>query len=185
MKKAKIALFILLIMLIALPLFGQRRGRRSKRAKASPFTIGIYGGAEDLTGVVAPDSQMFFSIGGEAIFPVVSPIMFRVSFLRVALHDEWRTINFQTGFGGDIMYYWQVPMTFIPYGFGGLSYDTYSNAVSSSTLGLHLGVGGQMPGLYNFFIEGGLDLSRTSFDGTSSSVTPFFVHGGLRFPLFR
>ncbi|TES92102.1 MAG: hypothetical protein E3J87_06165 [Candidatus Cloacimonadota bacterium] len=178
MKKVKIALFILLIMLIALPLFGQRRGRRSRKAKTAPLTIGIYGGMEDLG-----DTTRFFSFGGEAILPVINPVMFRVSFLRFDMPEAGNTINFGTGFfGGDIMYYWQVPMTFIPYGFGGLHYYSYSNETSTSNITLHAGVGGQMPGLYNFFLEGGIDYLKL---GDLDADTPFFVHGGLRFPLFR
>lgn len=184
MKKVKIALFILLIMLIALPLFGQRRERRSRKAKASPLTIGIYGGMEDLA-----DTTRFFAFGGEIILPVINPVMFRVSFLRVSMPEGGNTIDFGTGFfGGDIMYYWQVPMTFIPYGFGGFWYnnspdpDPLVEDETISTITLHAGIGGQMPGLYNLFLEGGVDYLKV---GDADADTPFFVHGGLRFPLFR
>ncbi len=177
MRKMRILVIVLLIILLALPLFA-KRGRA--RTKWSPLTLSLYGGMEELL-----DESRYFIIGGDAILPIVTPFLFRVTFLRVNMPEGSTTINIATGFGGDIMYYWQVPMAFIPYAFGGLNFYNYSNAVSSSNLAVHLGAGGQMRGNFGLFVEGGLDFVSTSYDGTSDSNTPIFVHGGVRFPLFR
>jgi hypothetical protein len=63
---------------------------------------------------------MYYSIGGDAIIPVFSPVMVRIHLLNVALHNDGRTIDFGAGIGTDVMYYMKVSMAFTPYGFGGL-----------------------------------------------------------------
>jgi hypothetical protein len=181
-KKFLIPIIVVLVILITLPLFGQRRGRRSRQTETSPLTVGFYGGMEDLT-----DSTRYFSLGGEAILPVVTPIKFRVTFLRFDMPEAGNTINVGTGFfGGDVMYYWQAPMVFTPYGFAGLWYNSSPDPLvedeTISTITLHAGVGGQMPGLYNFFLEGGIDYLKV---GDADADTPIFIHGGIRFSLFR
>lgn len=180
MKNLKIALIIVLILLVALPLFGQRRGRRRARMKAAPVTLSLYFGLEDLTEAL-PEEKMYYRIGGDVILPIVEPVMLRVSLINFDLHEDFNIFNIGTAFGGDIMYYWQVPMAFIPYGFGGLNYYNYSNGGSYSSLALHLGVGGQMR---SFFLEFGFDLYQFS-NGDSESYSPMFIHAGMRFPLFR
>ena len=177
MRKMQILVIVLLIILLALPLFA-KRGR--SRTKWSPLTLSLYGGMEELL-----DSTRYFIIGGDAILPIVTPFLFRVTFFRVNMLEGNTTIDVVSGFDGDIMYYWQVPMTFIPYAFGGLNYHNYSNAYSSSNLTLHLGAGGQMRGNLGIFVEGGLDFVSVSSAGTSNSSTPVFIHAGVRFPLFR
>jgi len=177
MKNLKIALIIVLILLLALPLFGQRRGRRRAVMKAAPVTLSLYGGLEDFT---EEDNEMYYSFGGDVIIPFISPLMLRLGFVKADFHDDKTVINLGTDIGGELMYYWQGPMAFIPYGFGGLWY----NSTSSSELCLRLGAGGQMRAFYNFFVELGLDFKQTS-NGDSESYTSMFVHAGVRFPLFR
>ena len=177
MKNLKIALIIVLILLLALPLFGQRRGRRRAVMKAAPVTLSLYGGLEDLT---EEYNEMYYSFGGDVIIPFISPLMLRLGFVKADFHEDLTVIDLGTDIGGELMYYWQVPIAFIPYGFGGLWY----NSTSSSELRLRIGAGGQMRVFYNFFAEIGLDLYQIT-NGDSESNIPIFVHAGVRFPLFR
>ena len=181
MKNLKITLVILLILMVALPLAA--RGRRSRAAKVSPLTLSVYGGAEDLTGEVVED--MYFSFGANAIFPVINPIRFRIGLANIAIHENSTVMSFGTGINVDIMYYFQAPMVFTPYGFGGLFYNSYSNGTSSSNLHLRIGLGAEMVSMYNFFGEFGLDFVQSSVGDVSNSYNPLFVHAGVRFPLFR
>jgi hypothetical protein len=176
MRKMRILVIVLLIILLALPLFA-KRGR--SRTKWSPLTLSLYGGMEDLL-----EESRYFIVGGDAILPIVTPFLFRVTLLRVNMLEGNTTFSLATGFGGDVMYYWQVPMSFIPYAFGGLNFYK-SSEPDKSNLTVHLGAGGQMRGSYGIFVEGGLDFVSISTGGESDSSTPIFVHGGVRFPLFK
>lgn len=180
MKKLMIPVVIILVILMALPLLG--RGRRSRTREVSPLTLSVYGGLEDLTGEVYED--MYYSFGADAIVPVVNPMRIRIGLANIALHENSTAMNFGTGISVDVMYYFQAPMAFLPYGFGGLWYSSYSNEMSSSNLHLRIGLGGEMVTMYNFFAEFGLDYTSFS-NGESTSYNPMFVHAGMRIPLFR
>jgi opacity protein-like surface antigen len=181
MKTLKIALIILLVVLVTMPLFGQRRGRRA-RVKTHGLAISIYGGLEDLTGETTADTSMYFSFGSNIIFPLFDPLMFRAGLANISIYDGGKTMMFGTGFGGDLMYYFPVPMVFEPYAFGGLWYTNISNGTSTSTTTLRLGIGAEMSAMYNFFVEAGMDYMKY---GDADALIPFSVHGGMRFPLFR
>ncbi|MCK4576955.1 hypothetical protein KAU34_11150, partial [candidate division WOR-3 bacterium] len=135
------------------------------------------------------NEDMYWSFGCNAIIRLVEPFMYRFGLANIKLYKDSNVMAFGTGVGGDIMYYWQVPMAFAPYGFGGLWFFNYSYdsdlIPNSSILTIRLGVGGEMVAMYNLFLEGGLDFQQVSDDGSSDSVTPFFIRGGVRFPLFR
>ena len=182
MKQLRTVMVILIVVIVALPLFGRTISRRGNRMQTSPLTLSIYGGLEDLTTDAYP--EMYYTIGANAIVPIVNPIMLRFGLGNVALHEDLTIMSFGTGIGTDVMYYFQMPMAFTPYGFGGIWYDSYSDGVSSSTLHLRAGAGAEMKLVYNLFVEGGLDFIQTN-NGSSNSVTPIFVHLGARFPLFR
>lgn len=180
MKKLIIPVIIVLVILMTIPLLA--RGRRSRKMEVSPLTLSLYGGLEDITGEVYED--MYYSFGADAIVPVVNPMRIRIGLANVALHENSTTMNFGTGISADVMYYFQMPMAFLPYGFGGLWYGSYSNATSTSDMHLRIGLGGEMVTMYNFFAEFGLDYVSFS-NGESVSYNPMFVHAGMRIPLFK
>lgn len=192
MKKWHIVLVILLVTLIAIPAFGQGRGR--KKAVAGPkLALSIYGGGENLNGEVtemATDSSMYFGFGANLIIPLWQQFGFRLGLAKYEMPDDFNVYAFGTGIGGDVMYYFPMPMTFVPYGFGGIWYTGASaDNYSSSTLHFRGGLGGEMKLMYNLFVEAGIDYQSWSTDvgGTTSdnSYMPIFVHGGIRIPLFQ
>ena len=189
-KKTKIALIVLLVLLVALPLFA--RGRKS-RMQTPGLAISLFGGIENLTGAsyaMAPDSQMFYSVGANLIIPIYRQLICRFGVLNIGIHDDLKTYALSTGVSGDFMYYFPLQMAFTPYGFLGFWY-TGSSATdySTSDLHLHLGAGGEMKMMYHLFAEVGFDMYNNSVsvngNSTSTSSNPIFAHFGVRFPLIR
>jgi hypothetical protein len=179
MKLLKISLVLLLVLIVAFPLYG-RRGRGTKSEHG--YAISLYGGLEDLTGETTADSSMFFSFGGAVIVPVYKPLFFRIGLAKISIYEGGKTMAFGTGINGDIMYYWEMPMAFTPYGFGGFWITNTSNGTSTTVTKLRAGLGGEFTAMYNFFVEGGLEYNKM---GDADAVNTFHVHGGVRFPLFR
>ncbi len=190
MKKWHIALIILLIVLIAIPAFG-KRGRK-KAVPGPKLQLSLYGGAENLTGVeyADPDSSMYMGFGLNLLFPLWQQLGFRMGLARFDKHKDLSVYAFGTGIGGDFMYYFPMPMAFVPYAFGGLwYYGSSMENFSTTDLSFRGGLGGEMQMMYSFFAEVGLDYFSHSDDigGVTSdySYMPIFVHGGIRIPLFR
>jgi hypothetical protein len=189
MKKWHIALIILLIILVAVPVFA-KRGR--KKAMVGPkLAFSLYGGAENLNGThVVSDSSMYFGFGANLIIPLWQQFGFRLGLVKFEMPDDMNVYAFGTGIGGDVMYYFPMPMTFVPYGFGGLwYYGSSMDDYSSTQLHFRGGLGGEMQMQFAFFVEGGIDYQSWSTDvgGVTSddSYMPIFVHGGIRIPLFQ
>jgi hypothetical protein len=190
MKKWHIALIILLIALIAIPAFGQRRGRK-KAVPGPKLAISLYGGAENLNGTdIVSDSSMYMGFGANLIIPLWQQFGFRLGLIKFEMPDDVNMYAFGTGVGGDVIYYFPMPMAFVPYGFGGFWYYG-SSADNSSSTQMHFrgGVGGEMQMQFALFVEGGIDYQSWSTDvgGVSAddSYMPIFVHGGIRIPLFQ
>ena len=189
MKKWHIALIILLIVLIAIPAFGAR-GR--KKAMPGPkLAFSLYGGAENLNGTdIVSDSSMYMGFGANLIMPLWQQFGFRLGLIKFEMPDDMNMYAFGTGVGGDVMYYFPMPMAFVPYAFGGLwYYGSSADNYSSTDLLFRGGLGGEMQMQFAFFAEAGIDYHSTSVDvgGVTSdnSYMPIFVHGGIRIPLFQ
>lgn len=191
MKKWHIALIILLIVLVAIPVFGQRKAR--KAAVMGPkLALSLYGGAENLNGepYVSPDSSMYLGFGANLIIPLWQQFGFRLGLIKFEMPQDLNVYAFGTGIGGDVMYYFPMPMAFVPYGFGGLwYYGTSMEDYSTSQLHFRGGLGGEMQMKFAFFAEVGLDYVSNSMEsgGVSNDYNymPIFLHGGIRFPLFQ
>jgi hypothetical protein len=190
MKKWHIVLIVLLIALIAIPAFGQRRGRRAA-APGPKLAFSLYGGAENLTGTdIVSDSSMYFGFGANLIIPLWQQFGFRLGLIKFEMPDDMNVYAFGTGIGGDVMYYFPMPMAFVPYAFGGFWYTGASmDNYSSSDLHFRGGLGGEMQMKFAFFAEVGLDYLSYSQDAggvtSDNSYMPIFIHGGIRIPLFQ
>lgn len=191
MKIFKISLILLLVLLIALPLFA-KRGRTKKPTGGPQLAFSLFGGAENLNGeqYADPDSSMYLGFGVDFILPIYQNFAFKVGLVKFDKHDELNVYGFGTGVGGDIMYYFPLAMAFSPYGFGGFWYNGSSMTDYSTTnMKFRFGVGGEMRMAINLFAEAGLDYISASQEvgGVSSdfSYMPIFIYGGVRFPLFR
>ncbi len=190
MKKWHIALVLLLVLLITIPAFGQKRGR--KQAAVGPkLAFSLYGGAENLNGThVVSDSSMYMGFGANLIIPLWQQFGFRLGLIKFEMPDDMNMYAFGTGIGGDVIYYFPMPMMFTPYGFGGFwYYGESADNYSASQMHFRGGLGGEMQMMYKLFVEAGIDYQSWSVDvgGTTSddSYMPIFVHGGIRIPLFQ
>jgi hypothetical protein len=190
MKKWHIALIILFIVLIAIPAFG-KRGRKKATLPGPKLAFSLYGGAENLNGEVTPmDSSMYMGFGANLIMPLWRQLGFRLGLVTFEMPEDVNYYGIGTGVGGDFMYYFPMPMMFVPYGFGGLwYYGSSGDNYSSTDLIFRGGLGGEIQMAFPFFVEAGIDFHSWSVDvgGVESddSYMPIFVHGGIRIPLFQ